>query len=227
MLTSDPEVTSRRRAALARYLTGAVDDGEELVCESAARCRASMKAGQQLVEGQLSHVGDQYDLTSSGRALRIVVVSKQVGGSLDHGGGRGHEHVSLARRSAQVETAKYGSMPHPRTNHMVGTELALKILLGGDTSYPPTVEIGQSRPHVFDCMALVNSTLCSRAGDNSSGVQAPSGSKLRYLFSVAPQRPNTGLRCHYAHESRPCFPVHSRMKVQPLRLALSCTQLFD
>lgn len=53
MLTSDPEVTSRRREVLARYLTGAVDDGKELVCESAGRCRASMTAGQQLVVGQL------------------------------------------------------------------------------------------------------------------------------------------------------------------------------
>jgi hypothetical protein len=169
MLTSDQEATSRRRIALADYLAHAVDDGERLVCESASLCRSSMRAGQQLVEGQLSHVGDHYELSSDGLALRIVVVSKQVGGSLDHGRDRGHEHVSVARRSEQVESAKYGAMPHPRTSHMVGTELALKILLGGDAGGPATLVIGHNRPHVFDCMALVNSTLCSRAGDNSGG----------------------------------------------------------
>ena len=169
MFESDPEITNGRRLKLAHYLNRCVDDGAQLVCDSAQLCRASVKEGQQLVEGQLSHLGIQYDLTEAGRAIRIVVVSKQVGGSLDHGGDRGHEHVSLTRRSEQVETAKYGPMPHPRTNHMVGTELALKLLLGGNPYDRPTVEIGQSRSHVFDCMALLNSTLCSRSGGNSSG----------------------------------------------------------
>ncbi len=52
---------------------------------------------------------------------------------------------------------------------MVGTEHALKVILGIDISGPATLDVGRSRAHVFDCMALVNSTLCSRAGHNSSG----------------------------------------------------------
>ncbi len=115
MLSSDTDATAGRLEALADYLTNAVDDGQRLECGSAARCRGSLREQQQLVEGQLSHVGDHYDLTHGEQAMRIMVVSKQVGGSLDHGGGRGHEHVSLSMRTEQVDSAKYGPMPHPRT----------------------------------------------------------------------------------------------------------------
>jgi hypothetical protein len=170
VFVADEGLTATRRKRLERYLVGNVDDGQQLVCTSADWCRRSMRDRELLVEGQLSHVGRTYDLLDLGRPLRIAIVSKQVGGSLDHGGNRGYQHVSVAERSRQVDTAKYGARPHPRTNHMVGTELALKVLLGLDPRADPVVELAGSDPaHVFDCMALLNATLCSRVGSDSSG----------------------------------------------------------
>lgn len=170
MLSVDESSAAARLNTLEQYYAGNVDDGQCLVCTSADACRRSMRIGEEFVEGQLSHVGRCYDLLDAGRPLRIAIISKQVGGSLEHGRNRGHEHVSVAERARQVETAKYGARPHPRTNHMVGTELALKVLLGvGDNDDPEVEVIGRDRVHVFDCMALLNATLCSRVGTDSSG----------------------------------------------------------
>lgn len=169
-LTADSAATKRRSEALDRYLTANVDDGCRLLCTSAAACRGSMRAGERFVEGQLSHVGLSYDLRINDRPLRIAVVSKQVGGSLEHGGERGDEHVSMSCRSAQVESAKAGRSPHPRTNHMVGNELAMKVLLRGTLDGEPYLKVeGLGVLHVFDSMALLNATLCSRVGSNASG----------------------------------------------------------
>jgi hypothetical protein len=170
MLTVDQEKSRARAEAVSGYLTANVDDGCELRCSSAERCRASMRGSERLVEGQLSHVGTFYDLSDRGWPMRIMVVSKQVGGALEHGGARGDEHVSMANRSLQVHAAKAGPSPHPRTNHMVGTELALKVLLGGSAQGEPFADIsGFGGVHVFDCMALVNATLCSRVSADASG----------------------------------------------------------
>lgn len=170
MLELDRSGTVRRRSELIAYLSSEVDDGQQLLCSSAQRCRSSLRADQQFVEGQLSHVGECFDLVEEGRPLRLLIVSKQVGGSLDDGGGRGHQHVTVEGRRQQVETAKYGKGPHPRTNHMIGTELAVKVLLGLDPHRGAALSIsGVGSRHVFDCMAMVNATLCSRAYRDASG----------------------------------------------------------
>lgn len=170
MLACQDSETERRRRELSAYLTTHVDDGTQLVCVSAARCRASMRPGELLVEGQLSHIGPMFDLVDDGRPLRILIVSKQVGGSLADGGGRGHEHVTIEERRAQVDSAKAGTRPHPRTNHMVGSELALKVLAGLEADADPQLTFTDGRrAHVFDCMALTNATLCSRASGDASG----------------------------------------------------------
>lgn len=134
-----------------------------------------MKANEVLVEGQLTHVGPAYDLSDEGRALRILVVSKQVGGSLDHGRNRGLEHVTIAGRAEQVESAKHGARGPggPRTDHMVGTENALKVLLGAEPGDPADLDASGAPWHVYDLMSLANSTLCSRAGRDSSGQGSP------------------------------------------------------
>jgi len=122
-----------------------------------------------LAEGQLSHVGACYALEDNGHPLRILVVPKQVGGSLEHGKGRGDEHVTVAARSEQVDSAKYGPRPHPRTVHMDGTALALKVLLGMRPDGSEDLDVGGQSRHVFDCFAMANATLCSRVGTDASG----------------------------------------------------------
>ncbi|HAM23352.1 MAG TPA: hypothetical protein DCQ04_14020 [Actinobacteria bacterium] len=169
MIAVDQPASDSRRRALIEYLRANVDDGAALTCAAAARCRSSVRASERFVEGQLSHVGPSYELVVEGRSMRILVVSKQVGGSLDNGGDRGHEHVSVDDRTAQVDSAKWGPNRHPRTNHMVGTELALKVLINGDADGPREVRTANGDVHVFDCFALANATLCSAAKIDSSG----------------------------------------------------------
>jgi hypothetical protein len=96
-------------------------------------------------------------------------VPKQVGGSLEHGKGRGDEHVSVEIRGTQVEAAKYGVRPHPRTAHMDGTALALKVLLGLPVHGTEILSLGGEDVHVFDCFSMANATLCSRVGKDASG----------------------------------------------------------
>jgi hypothetical protein len=62
----------------------------------------SLRTDEQFIEGRLSHVGDCFDLLDGGRPLRILIVSNQVGESLDGGGARGHEHVTVEGRRSQV-----------------------------------------------------------------------------------------------------------------------------
>ncbi len=167
-LSADLDESAQLRHDLDAYTRINVDDGQHLICSHASDCRSSLRT-HSLVEGQASHVGSHYAATVDGRRLRILVVPKQVGGSLDHGGDRGHEHVNVNRRSQQVDSAKYGPRPHPRTDHMVGTELALQVLLGLPAAGPATVQLDGSVTHVFDFMAMANMTLCSKVGSDSAG----------------------------------------------------------
>ena len=169
MLLADRNASAHLRAQLSSYLSEVVDDGERLLCTSQFSCRSSVGAARVMIEGQGSYVGACYGLTDGGKPLRILVIPKQVGGSLDQSGDRGHEHVTLDRRGAQVASASFGPRPHPRTDHMIGTALALKVLLGFPAAGPETVSINGDQLHVFDCFAMANATLCSRVGDDASG----------------------------------------------------------
>jgi hypothetical protein len=172
VLVVDREESARVRARLSEYLANAVDDGERLRCKWAdgdTGCRESVGFGRTLVEGQLSHVGSCYSLQDNGRPIRILVVPNQVGGSLDHDKGRGTEHVTVDGRAAQVDSAKSGDRPHPRTPHMDGTALAIKVLLGIGDGGEETLSLGGELAHVFDCYSMANATLCSRVDVDSSG----------------------------------------------------------
>ena len=161
-----------RRQALGDYLTASVDDGHNLLCSSAHLCRASI-GGDQLIEGQLGHVGESYEVRDHGRPLRILVVGMQVGGSAQNRGG--FSHITLDERTRQIGTAKpLRATPAPRTPHMVGTELALKVLLGLPVESKGEVNLDSGgRCHVFDMMSLVNVTLCSRTTGSAKGQGSP------------------------------------------------------
>jgi hypothetical protein len=99
----DRNASLARRQALREYLTTSVDDGQHLLCSSARFCRGSI-GEDQLIEGQLSHVGEGYEVRDHGRPLRILVVGMQVGGSSQSRGAL--SHITLDERTRQVETAK-------------------------------------------------------------------------------------------------------------------------
>lgn len=164
-LDVDWNLSGKRRADLGRYCASAVDDGSRLVCDHRDACKASC-GSHDFAEGQLSHVGSAYELTDAGRALRILVVSKQTG--------RDHEHVTVDARSLQVDSAKPESaLWFPRTQHMQGTSFALRTLLGLSAVAGDRVEFPRSAAHVFDCFALANATLCSKVGRDAKGGGTP------------------------------------------------------
>lgn len=171
-LESDLNRTILRRRDMQAYFDRSVDNGVELVCIFGNRCRSSV-GGLSLAEGQLSHVGDHYDIRHDGSPIRVLIVPMQTG--------RDDQHVTIAQRAAQVETGKpISARPMPRTPHMDGTALALKTLLGIPLVKPDDLMVGSRLAHVFDCFAMHNSTLCSRL----SGSAAGGGSREMYEMCV-------------------------------------------
>lgn len=176
----DHQQSRKRRADLARYFEDSVDDGTTLTCRSAQRCRTSASRGH-LAVGQLSHVGSAYALTDRGRPLRILVVPMQTG--------RDDHHVTMEQREAQIDSAKpLSARRMPRTPHMDGTALALKVLLGLDPANDDEFRLGL---HVFDCFAMANATLCSylrsgagSAGEGTATMRAQCSTHLRRTIAV-------------------------------------------
>lgn len=153
-------------------LAPARHDGGALVCPSAAECKASA-AGNDFHEGQLSHVGEHYDLSRDGQPLRVMVVGQEYG----HAPG----HVGLASRRQMILTnsgrnSSYyaGDGRGARNPHMRGTTTILRLLSGGQPGDDRAGEFldleSGERVHLFDAFALVNVLLCSAtAPGNSQG----------------------------------------------------------
>lgn len=146
-----PEITKGRIAALDAYCAANVHDGCSMTCPHEAECRAS-KPNNYFYEGQLSHVGMNYDLEVDGEPLRIVVVGQEYG--------HWHRFVSLAKRSEMVAGRSSIIGFKGRNPHMKGTTSILRLLLGREPGDDVAGEkLGDG--HLFDGFALVNALLCS------------------------------------------------------------------
>lgn len=138
--------------------------GEDFICSSWRECKGSVRKGSAFTKGQLSHVGQHFDLFRDEREFRVVMVGQEVGG-------RGNARITMAERSKSVHQRsgliqRFDSEPGRtrRNPHMLGTTLALGEIFG----LPPTgdhddefLNIGGHRVHMFDCFALVNRLLCA------------------------------------------------------------------
>lgn len=146
-----PSRTKQRIDELTAYCAANVHDGCGMTCIHEQACRAS-KASNWFYEGQLSHVGRNYDLEINGKPLRIVIVGQEYG--------HWHRFVSLAGRTEMIATTSANARFAGRNPHMRGTTSLLRLILGR--------EIGNDREgeqlgdgHLFDGFALVNALLCS------------------------------------------------------------------
>lgn len=134
-------------------------------------------------EGQLSHVGDHYDLISDGSPLRILVIAMETG--------RDDVGVTLETRRLQLATSAALEF-RSRNPHMRGTTSALRAAVGrrpGDDRAGELIALPAepSPVHVFDCYAMANIRLCSAtvAGTSSSkGTSIMSRNCLRHLLST-------------------------------------------
>jgi hypothetical protein len=164
VLHADPGATARRLRALEAYMDANVLGPQGFCCASYSACLGSIGAQERFYEGQLSHVGRHFDLHVNGRALRIVVVGQEYGGT--------RTSITLQERYDETHTTSglarryYADSNYPGRNpHMRGTTSALRVILGtgvGEDWNDEFVETGEGeRFHVFDGFALVNALLCS------------------------------------------------------------------
>lgn len=156
-IQSDTERTKRRIRRLQEYVRQHLVANGHFVCKHFPECRASSQNPDAFYEGQMSHVGQHYDLIVDGRKLRIVVVGQEYGSS--------HRCVDLERRTRMIDRSREGGFKG-RNPHMRGTTSLLRLLLGrhaGRDWEGEGLRFAHAQPvgHIFDGFALVNFLLCT------------------------------------------------------------------
>lgn len=166
-LVCDLTVAAQRRDHLDAYMTRHVLGPHGFCCSSRTACKASataQKAPIDFAEGQLSHLGEYYELAEGGVALRVLVIAMETG--------RLDSRVTLAERREQVlGSAKLP--PRSRNPHMVGVTHALRTLHGraiGDDVPGERLDFGQNgkNVHLFDAYAMANVRLCTSVKENTT-----------------------------------------------------------
>ncbi len=164
--------TNERIEKLDAYFRETVLDGDgKFICQQEYACKKSFSDPHPLghfYDGQLHHVGNDYDLFKNNRPLRVVVVGMSYG--------HGPAGVSIARRSEYMQDmgrdhSARGSGEIPRrTPHMSGTTFALRAAfgLGFDDTFRATefIQVGEEKVHIFDAFALVDFLLCSAISED-------------------------------------------------------------
>lgn len=154
-IQSDRDRTRERFRRLCEYERQNLLVDGQFICQHYHACLASSPNRDAFYEGQMSHVGEHYDLTVDGRELRIVVVGQEYGSW--------HRCVTREERKAMGDRSKgfKGRKPHMR-----GTTSLLRLLLGrpaGSDCEGELLRFPHPQPvgHIFDGYALVNFLLCS------------------------------------------------------------------
>lgn len=144
------------RDELEAALSGRVlTSGGDFCCTKGSQCEASVGTDG-FAAGQLSYVGDNYAASSAGQALRVLVVSMQVGDD--------EAPVTMSRRREQIRTRIHEPFA-ARNQHMAGVTTALRVLFGGQPGADQDGELILTQGgsvHVLDAYAMANSVLCSR-----------------------------------------------------------------
>lgn len=187
-LQADPPATTRRREALEAYMSANVLSPARFCCTSQDACYRSLKPGVEMAEGQLSYLGNHYDLTRDGKPLRILVVGQEDGGLIGH--------VSLEarydriHRVAGLERRYYKQPDHTARNfHMRGVTSALRLIfdkgLGTDWDDEFVQATSGDQFHIFDAFALVNVLLCAAHRPGSATGQSTDVMKRNCLRHFA------------------------------------------
>ena len=154
----DRALTRGRLSRLSSYMAREVCTSGHFRCKSADVRRASALAqGRSFFEGQLSYVGNHYDLTIDRCAFRIVISGQEYG--------QARKLVTLPERYEMIHDRSGLAGWASRNPHMRGTTSALRVLLGrapgSDTEGEWLETDARARFHIFDAFALVNVLLCS------------------------------------------------------------------
>ncbi len=171
MIQSDSRRTQDRIRRLQEYVrANLLTETGNFICGCYDQCRASRPRPNAFYEGQMSYVGEHYDLVVNGSDLRIVVVGQEYGQS--------RTRVDLSARTEMIEES--GGLPFSKRNpHMQGTTSILRLLLGrpaGRDREGEELSEDRSPPgHIFDGFALVNFLLCSALWQVPEGNRAGRG----------------------------------------------------
>jgi hypothetical protein len=161
VLTCDLAESRRRRTELTAYMDEHVLGPGGFCCSSAGACRTSATARREPIDfaaGQLSHLGQFFDVEEDGVPLRVLVIAMETG--------RTDEGVTLPMRRRQVVDQSGGLPPRSRNPHMVGVTHALRTLYGHAVGDDPEGEHlhfvhGHEPVHMFDAYAMANVRLCT------------------------------------------------------------------
>ena len=150
MISSNIDKIQDRIRLLEEYMRSQVLVGSSFICRTFQQCRAS-RSEFPFYEGQLSHIGNYFDLEVDGHPTRIVLVGQEYG--------HAPAKVDLKARSIKIgDSAQAGFQG--RNPHMKGTTSLLRLLLGRE----PGIDANGERlmdGHIFDGFALVNYLLCT------------------------------------------------------------------
>jgi hypothetical protein len=155
--------TANRIQLLNEYYSQNVLDSSNFVCRHSEECHRSHQGI--FYEGQLHHIGKNYDISISGQAFRVMVVGQEYG--------HGPSHVSMEDRSIMVldQTGIQKNFTN-RNPHMRGTTSLLRLLfgipLGSNHEDEFLHTINNERFHLFDAFSLVNYLLCSAVNEAES-----------------------------------------------------------
>lgn len=165
-IVSDTITTARRIDELGQYMAEQVlSPSGVCVCRRLGSCRQSAlggpgrapRPGAAFAAGQLSHIGQHYDLMINGLPSRTLVIAMETG--------RAREGVTLKERHAEV--MKSASLAFTARNpHMRGVTSALRLAVGREPGNDREGEqlrlAGVRDPvHLFDAYAMANMRLCS------------------------------------------------------------------
>lgn len=190
-LRCDAATTSVRIALLTDYMDRSVLGPHGFLCSSADDCRRSVLLGRDgkeridrsFSEGQLSHVGEHYDLLLDGLPLRILVVAMETG----------RDDVGVTMPERRLQLARSAALPFGSRNpHMRGTTSLLRSCLGrapSDDRVGEMIELPDELDpvHIFDCYAMADIRLCSAtlAGTSTSkGTRVMSRNCIRHLAAT-------------------------------------------
>lgn len=130
----------------------------------------------------MSHIGQHYDITESGKPWRVMLIAMEVG--------REWEMITLDERRQDQDRAINVSF-RERKPHMKGTTSALRAAFGrppGADRIGELLDLTNAGPqHLMSCYALVNLRLCSavQAGTTKSkATKVMSANCLEHLVAT-------------------------------------------
>jgi hypothetical protein len=180
-IETDKITTKKRFKKLEQYMDKNVLCDNKFICSHYRECKIShteKSPTHKFYEGQLNHIGKNYDLIFNNKELRIMIVSQEFG--------HGDKCFTLGTRyewfkedwDKPEDSKKYN-------RHLRGTASALRLLFGKSLGVDFKSEWlkfdNGEQCHIFDAFALVNYLLCSAIKEKDNKKESNRGYSTREM----------------------------------------------